>query len=331
MIYVTPFFQRFYPNYNHVNYSELDNISQAKHVAVDFYTNDFNHHSKIIDKLLQSNDQLYVYLSEPTDSASFINLLNKFDLPNVHFYSDCVLNFTLSQATFTPTINWFIDPVNYYTQYSWAKQLLTKLDFSANKPYRFDILLGQEKTHRNKLNSLVLSSQYKDLFIYSYYKKNISNGILWDSNINTFAHQLTSELFNIDGEDARPSAILPVEIYNQSYYSVICETTDYNSYNQYTEKVAKPILAKRPFIVFAGQYYLKNLKSLGFKTFDSILDESYDNEPNETLRFILAWQQVEWMCQQQPSYILSQLLPILEHNQQHFLNTDWASSIKNLF
>lgn len=331
MIYITSFFQRFYPDLIHIDFNQLDTINQADAVAVDFYNSDLNQHTNKINKLLDSTKQLHLYLGEPTNDQEFTRFIHTFDRPNVHIYSDCVLNFSLSQAKFKPTINWFIDPVNYYTEYTWAKKLLTKLDYSTNKPYCFDILLGQEKPHRTKVNELVETSQYKDQFVHSYFKQNLVNGIFWDQHICPGAHSLTSESFRIGNEDARVSALLPVDIYNQSYYSVVCETTAYNSYNQYTEKVAKPILAKRPFIVFAGQYYLKNLKSLGFETFDICIDESYDLEPDQQRRFAMAWRQVEQLCDQDPAFVLDQLAPILARNQYHFLNTDWANPIKHLF
>ena len=331
MYYVTPFFQQLYPNSIHINYSDLMNIKNADIVAINFYDSVFDQYTKSIDALLANSKKLHIQLGEPTNEQQFIKLLNRFDFPNVHFYSDCVLNFKLTNASFTPVINWFIDPINCYTEFAWAKKLLANLKYDTTKPFLFDILLGQEKLHRNKLNRLVLASQYKDLFIYSYFKNNMSNGIQWDTSIDASAHQFTSELYQINGEDARPSALIPVDIYNQSYYSVICETTSYNSYNQYTEKVAKPILAKRPFIAFAGKHYLKNLKSLGFKTFDTIIDESYDNVLSESMRFKLAWDQVEVLCQQDPNIIIDKLQPILDYNQQHFLNTDWSAPIKNLF
>lgn len=331
MIYVTPFFQRFYPDCIQIDSDKLDQIVNASAVAVDIYTCDFHLYYNTVDNLLKKTKELHLYLGEPTDQKELINFVNKFDLPNVYFYSDCVLNCTLKNAKFTTTVNWFIDPVNYYTKYQWAKDLIGKLKFNYSKPYLFDSLLGQQKPHRDKINQLISSSQFKHLFVHSYFKNNMSNGIHWNQNINLNAHTLTSELFQINGEDARPSALLPVDIYNLSYYSIVCETTSFNSYNQYTEKVAKPIVAQRPFISFAGQYYMKNLRSLGFKTFDIIIDESYDSEPNEDVRYRMAWHQVEWLCQQDPTYIFNQTESILLHNQQHFLNTDWAQSFKNLF
>ena len=42
-----------------------------------------------------------------------------------------------------------------------------------------------------------------------------------------------------------------------------------------TEKILKPIQQYHPFILL-GMYGLQNLRNLGFKTFDSVWDESYD-------------------------------------------------------
>jgi hypothetical protein len=45
-----------------------------------------------------------------------------------------------------------------------------------------------------------------------------------------------------------------------------------------TEKIWKPILCTHPFIVFGQENFLIELKKMGFKTFDSVWDESYDTE-----------------------------------------------------
>ena len=48
--------------------------------------------------------------------------------------------------------------------------------------------------------------------------------------------------------------------------------------NFHTEKLFKPTLTHRPFIVLGNKHYLKDLKSIfGFKTFDKFWDESYDD------------------------------------------------------
>ena len=44
-----------------------------------------------------------------------------------------------------------------------------------------------------------------------------------------------------------------------------------------TEKTFKAILSKKPFMMLAPSGSLELLKKEGFKTFDSLIDESYDN------------------------------------------------------
>ena len=39
-----------------------------------------------------------------------------------------------------------------------------------------------------------------------------------------------------------------------------------------------------PFLLYGNQYSLRYLKSLGYRTFDKWIDESYDDEPNRDLR-----------------------------------------------
>lgn len=51
-----------------------------------------------------------------------------------------------------------------------------------------------------------------------------------------------------------------------------------------SEKTVKPILAQMPFLCFAGAGHLAYIQRLGFKTFGSLIDESYDQETNMTKR-----------------------------------------------
>jgi len=69
------------------------------------------------------------------------------------------------------------------------------------------------------------------------------------------------------------------DLYNTVYYELVPETRhDYASYP--TEKIWKPIVAKIPFICLSDYRFYDTLHSLGFKTFDSIIDESFASEPD---------------------------------------------------
>ena len=65
--------------------------------------------------------------------------------------------------------------------------------------------------------------------------------------------------------------------YSKFNIEVICETYTYGNTFFPTEKTVRPIIGNKPFLVFGPIDYLKNLKSLGFRTFDQFWDEDYDN------------------------------------------------------
>jgi hypothetical protein len=106
----------------------------------------------------------------------------------------------------------------------------------------------------------------------------------------------------------------PHEVYNNSWYSIISETYQNHRY-QPTEKTAKAFLGKRIFVAFCCQHFLKNLKMLGFKTFDSIIDESYDEVEDTVQRFDLAWQQIRKLSLANPCDVYDKVSLILDHNR----------------
>jgi len=105
-----------------------------------------------------------------------------------------------------------------------------------------------------------------------------------------------------------------LNIYDASWYSIVAETL-YKSTNLFiTEKIAKPLLGKRVFVLFAAQGCLQYLRSQGFQTFDGIIDESYDAETNDRKRFDMAWEQVKFLSNQDPLDIYQRAESVLENN-----------------
>ena len=65
---------------------------------------------------------------------------------------------------------------------------------------------------------------------------------------------------------------------------------------------------------------LADLRSLGFKTFDIVIDESYDTIEDDNTRWEMAFEQVKFLLTHQNlQEIYKTILPILEYNSQHFL------------
>ena len=89
--------------------------------------------------------------------------------------------------------------------------------------------------------------------------------------------------------------------YNDSYFSVITETTYHTSSGHdgvpfLSEKVFKAIAMKHPFILVTAPNTLQYLKKLGYKTFSSIIDESYDTELNDAARIIKISDEIQRLC-----------------------------------
>lgn len=107
--------------------------------------------------------------------------------------------------------------------------------------------------------------------------------------------------------------------YLDSYFSLVTETSISNDWCFITEKCIRPMVGMQPFIVFGNPHTLKTLKQFGFKTFDKIIDESYDNEFDTNLRFELAYTQVKRlnnMSTEELHKTYYSIIDILEHNKK---------------
>ena len=92
------------------------------------------------------------------------------------------------------------------------------------------------------------------------------------------------------------------------------------------------MFAKRIFIMFNSAGLLKNLRKLGFRTFHGdIINESYDDEPNDQKRFTMAWHEIRKLYHTDARNIYPEFRDVLEHNHQ--LIQSWTSdefnNIKN--
>ena len=104
-----------------------------------------------------------------------------------------------------------------------------------------------------------------------------------------------------------------MDLYTNSFIEIVPETL-FEGHHFYTEKTNKPIATKTPFLVVTTPGYLQFLKSLGFKTFDSLIDESYDNEVNLELRIEKMLNTLENIIDNGVYEFYHSSKPILEHN-----------------
>lgn len=106
-----------------------------------------------------------------------------------------------------------------------------------------------------------------------------------------------------------------------AFWHIVTETVFYYDKLHLTEKIFKPIVSKQPFMLIGAPGNLEYLKSYGFKTFDSVIDESYDTIQDNDARIDAVVKQLNWYCSLSDSDkldVMKKLEPIIEYNFHHF-------------
>jgi hypothetical protein len=113
------------------------------------------------------------------------------------------------------------------------------------------------------------------------------------------------------------------EHYDESYVHLVLETlydAEQSGGAFLSEKTFKPIRHAQPFVIFGTPNSLATLKELGYRTFDHVLDNSYDLEANNTQRFKTTMQLIQNLNQQDLHKFYVSCQDDILHNQQLFLS-----------
>jgi hypothetical protein len=278
---------------------------------------------KNIIHLLKISDIIIVLGAEMHEFT--VDFCLRFQHPKIKYF---ICGFINDLST-KPWMDWFITSSIFYKNNLWILEQLTPYQ---PKPKTFDALLGRPRYHRDAIYNFVQNNGFVDKTILTYLQEgqpiqsqNKENWIWEDNGLEIPQENITWTVTPVKyhGYHMSLSQVAPIHIYNQTAYSVVCETNCFNHFSFYTEKIVKPILAERLFLAVAGQHYLKNLRNLGFKTFDGIIDETYDTIENNDLRFSMVCDQMQYLYQTPQEEILAKIQPITEHNKQVMLETDW--------
>jgi len=316
-------------------YREVDlflNSQHPKRVAVLHVPYPFNDEFSLLVKTLTEHcDHIFVVCTELHPIT--VNFIHDHDHKQITYYICGQLHFDLKHSQVHVFMDWFETSTYFYRH--WLPEILHRLQPYTAKKQSFDILLGRPKQHRDFIFDQAI--QAADDHVLSYFKfgneqLNLNNWQWEQQGVQVDrAIEWTVQPVQYYGRPISVSQILPFKIYNQTSYTVVAETCWQNHFSFFTEKTAKPIIARRLFVMFAGQGYLQSLRSLGFRTFNGIIDESYDHEIDDYIRWRRAWEQVEYIKSQRQAIILEKIRPIVEHNFQVMMTTDWYGIFREQF
>jgi hypothetical protein len=325
-------------SYNNEHYSQLHttvdkSLIKNYHTDLDNFLSDTNAIKLAIVEINYFNpemtinqlDQLVgctqVILRSIEINCWVVDILKKYDLPNFVFVLNGYLNFELQYATVDQAQYWINSTAQPYIV-NWGNDVQKNLRPFDKKLFMFDVLYGRFNLHRNFVKQKLLTIDKPNWYFETPFF--VEGDINHWSNLNFDLNDLWEDEIEINVDNnylcqyrdrkMLISQVLPLKIYSKTAYSLVLETSADNRYSFFTEKIAKPIIGRRLFVVISGQHYLRNLRRLGFKTFDGIIDESYDSIDDDQTRWTKAIEQTEWLCQQPQEKILSQIAPIIIHN-----------------
>ncbi len=268
---------------------------------------------------------------------------DKYDLE----YDDFVLlTGNMDQPPFpVPNIyyNWWEQHMNDHGLMEYAKQGFYSTD-SGVRPNRFICLNRRPHAHRILVTSVL--EQYKDIGILTCAKETDFgsiqgfNGALLKkiprdypkfkdyihNNINSFPEFLNRLPFTHDdgynAADDNPTVDESRDKFYNSWLHVVTETYQTNGQTFFSEKIFKPMIYWQPFILVGAQHDLKSLRSLGYKTFDGIIDETYDTIEDNEERLKVSIEEIERIIKlsdEDIAKLYEDCYEILTHNFHHWM------------
>ena len=187
------------------------------------------------------------------------------------------------------------------------------------RPYEFVAL---SRTHKWWRASVMADLQQSGMLTHSLWSYN-TNLVLGDAPTDNPAFMRAGPYTcdNLTTEQHNDHSLTVGQHYSDAYFNIVLEThfdADGSGGTFLTEKTFKPIKNGQPFVLVAPAGSLQCLRDLGYRTFDSVLDNTYDLETNNTQR----WLKVKHTLQQiqaDPHDMLLRCWDDIEHNQQLFL------------
>jgi hypothetical protein len=258
----------------------------------------------------------------------FINTIKRYDLSKSQ-----VIVATLNKNEAANQNPYFTSTTVMWTEQEYSTDL-NKTYLSQNKKlaeqkafrrYRFISTMAECRPFRLSIAKHIYDNSYRDNNLVSLFHSlpdktdDFTKSLPWILDMQTriplhkdgHKYQITSEIQNY---------------YLDTYMDFCVDTTMmdselFNNTDQCTEKVFRPIIAQKPFMLCSHKGALGYLHDLGYKTFSHLWDESYDNQ-SETDRLnslLKLYDQFNQCSDTELAEICYKAMSIVEHNYYKYL------------
>lgn len=121
------------------------------------------------------------------------------------------------------------------------------------------------------------------------------------------------------------------EFYKRIGIDIVTETAFNYPYPSTTEKILRPLINKRMFLLVGAPHTLKFIKTKGFKTFEPFIDETYDTIEDPVVRMQVLLQEIDRLVTLPIDSIRKEVLQyadVLESNFQTVMNLETVETKK---
>jgi hypothetical protein len=221
-------------------------------------------------------------------------------------------------------LDWYRDGQYFDQQINWTRPYITLNRLHVNdRSYRLNLVA---RLAEKNLVDRGYVSLHLDHTEYGTWQQEIENP---NTRLSSAACELSSRYLtqalildqdNTTGFLSADFGHQEFELWKSGLWHIVTETVFYHNKLHLTEKIFKPIVAQRPFMLAAAPGNLAYLKSYGFRTFDQWIDEGYDTiaDPDQRLQAIVD--QTQRLCAMSDSDLRQmhrEMQPVLEHNFNH--------------
>ena len=300
---------------NNFEYSFIDDIDKSKNnILIIEGTECFKgphrvFKTELYDLIKENNLKvIFASIADPctwSDKINFMNDINSYGLKDKVYYVDTCVNHSEDYNTFCyhhfleePGIHmkkWGDFKFFEENELGYKSEDITpeELDIFRNKKF-LSFNRTVDKDNRMSLFHTYLENDFSDSY-FSFLNFCASDGSVpfftksKKLSIGEYKSKLPIELdtknSGVDLQSFKTSNTFKKDLFLNSCINIVTETSFQCNGLFLSEKIIKPIICYQPFIVVGPQNYLKELRSLGYKTFSDFWDESYDEIENGEDRY----------------------------------------------
>ena len=196
-------------------------------------------------------------------------------------------------------------------------------DFTADRMFNFCSLIGVKRELRDLLVNKVVSQVNNKNFVLQYAGDTLGKYPIGDIKyaLPKYDSYQQFDILNSNSEYYSISKSIPVELYNNSKFMLVVENILWDECDIHiTEKITKPLMLGVPFIVAANYGFIQELHKFGFKTYNTLWDESYDAITNASDRFDAIVNLINQLDSFDWTANADELEAIANHNKLNFFN-----------